>query len=159
MTDHRHGIIVAVTLASILCGCLEDDPVDCPPVQATFELGISAGGSPIPLATEMVVVYGAGQETHLLGSSVRGPVVFCDWVSMSSDGVVELDAGLVSQSLRYDSSELHCELWTTGPAHLQLTAPGYEPVAIDLRPEQDACGVVTHHEDIELVSSSDSLAP
>ncbi len=145
------GRYLALTTGVLGLSCLDEEPQgqECPPASPAFEVNIASAQGDIPPATTIIVTYGAGREEHVLTEPVAGPAVFCEWVS-GGNGQAEAPTGgaLVGQTA--PPTQLHCALWTGGPAEFEMIVPGYEPITLELRPEQDACGLVTHREDLEL---------
>lgn len=88
------------------------------------------------------MTYGAGRETHRLSEEIDGPAVFCEWSSDTTTSATETiatDGGATVDGL----PQLTCDLWTSGPAELEIVAPGFVPVKQELRPERDECGILT----------------
>lgn len=139
--------LILAALVSSVVGCEhgQEGQDDCPPPEPAFQVKISAGDADIPRASRITVTYGAGKETHSVNEAIEGPAVFCEWVSVGRTDVTA-DGGDATEF----PSELHCDLWTSGPALLEFLAPGFMPVGVELRPDQGDCGIVTRQFEVAL---------
>src|SRR5690606_25252325 len=109
---------------------------------------------PLPSATKVTVTYGSGREEYVVGSPSSPEILFCD--VLDEDGVpVEPGAGGASGGSGGAKGEgegggfgtwsedgiagLRCELWTQGPATIEIVAEGYPEIVEDLRREEGSC--------------------
>jgi hypothetical protein len=98
---------------------------------------LTAENAPLPEGTQINVRYGGNRdgEPYVLGQERRGPAVFCDedhseGGAASIEGyVLEAGAGGARNGADADVWKLVCGLYTQGPARLDATAEGYEPIA------------------------------
>jgi hypothetical protein len=86
---------------------------------------VRAEDGPLPPDTRINVRYGSNQEgePYVLGQQTSGQAVFCD--EAGAEGVADGAAGAMSGPGVY---VLSCRLYTQGPARLDATATGYEPI-------------------------------
>jgi hypothetical protein len=95
-------------------------------------------GEPLPADTRINVRYGGNQEgePYALGQPATPQAVFCNEV-MSAGGAsgataTDASAGAGGAPAEAPTSDgvlaLRCRLYTQGPARLDVTATGYEPI-------------------------------
>jgi hypothetical protein len=99
---------------------------------------LTAENAPLPEGTQINVRYGGNRdgEPYVLGQERRGPAVFCDedysegGSASTEDDLLEAGAGGASNRSRAGAQvwKLVCGLYTQGPARLDATAEGYEPI-------------------------------
>lgn len=112
-------------------GCASDTspPAPCSDKpHATFHLEIAADDGPLPPDTHLRVSYGGSAvESFDLAAPHMGSSIFCtaDYADAS---------GSRAQSIG-------CDLWTNGPANLDVWAAGYADVHVALPVVRDACGI------------------
>ena len=129
------GLVVAA-----FAGCGPDRRPDEPCDGPTFNLVVTAENGPLPPDTRINVRYGGNQdgEPYALSDSRQRQAVFCDRIGVGAGGASGsagagssgADAGdAPSDTPSVDAVEaLHCRLYTQGPARLDVTASGYQPV-------------------------------
>lgn len=109
----------------------------------SFNLVVTAEGGALPPDTRINIRYGSNQEgePYRLGQKTSGQAVFCEEASSvggsGAGGAPEADADAAGvQALR-------CRLYTQGPARLDATASGYEPIEDLALPldQEDYCEV------------------
>lgn len=99
---------------------------------------LTAENAPLPADTQLTVRYGGNRdgEPYLLGQERRGPAVFCDEDHTEGGAPATTEpqpsAGAGGASGASIAGEgvwkLTCGLYTQGPARLDATAEGYEPI-------------------------------
>lgn len=132
-------MLLAYTLSGLsLTGCGPDARPDRPCDGPTFVLTLRAEPGPLPSDTRINVRYGVNHdgEPYELGQTQPGQAVFCDEQSDASGA-----AGAASDT--GDVQTLSCRLFTQGPARLDASATGYEPVEDEalLLEGEDRCEV------------------
>jgi hypothetical protein len=110
--------------------CGPDPKPDVPCDGPTFDLSVRAASGPLPSDTRLNVRYGGNHdgESYALGEARTAQAVFC--TDTSADGGA---AGVTS---------IDCRLYTQGPARLDVTATGYEPIVerdLTLTDEKSRC--------------------
>ena len=97
---------------------------------------LTAENAPLPEGTQIKVRYGGNRdgEPYVLGQERRGPAVFCD-EDYSEGGAASVEAYMLEAGAGGARSgagaavwKLVCGLYTQGPARLDATADGYEPI-------------------------------
>jgi len=114
----------------------------------SFNLVVRAENGPLPSDTRINVIYGSNQmgEPYELGRPARKQAVFCDEDTTvggasgdgddrggpshsKANGGAGGDAGVeTTPEPSTQVQALRCRLYTQGPARLDVTATGYEPV-------------------------------
>lgn len=123
----------AVCLLALLASGCPSDPSprdECGPVPS-FLVTIHPDKGKLPEDLSLAVEFGGGNETVSLASGIKGQIIFCDLVSEEAG-----DGGRAGDEAY---AALQCELWTEGPATVQITATGFEPIERDLRIDEDEC--------------------
>jgi len=124
-------------LSAAACG---PDPKPGPPCEGpTYNLVVKAENGPLPSDTRLNVRYGGNNEgeSYTLGEEPMPQAVHCDEDTSGggapgAPGAGGGDAGLggagpdVSEGT--DVWALRCRLYTQGPARIDVTASGYEPI-------------------------------
>jgi hypothetical protein len=85
----------------------------------------------LPDDLNLAVEFGGGNEAVSIAGGLDGQVIFCDLVSR--------EPGEGGRAAEESGGALLCELWTEGPATVQITATGFEPLERDLRVDEDEC--------------------
>jgi hypothetical protein len=97
---------------------------------------LTAENAPLPEGTQINVRYGGNRdgEPYVLGQERRGPAVFCD-EDYSEGGAASVEGYMLEAGAGGARSgdgaavwKLVCGLYTQGPARLDATADGYEPI-------------------------------
>jgi hypothetical protein len=124
-------------------GCGPDHKPEQPCDGPTFNLVVKAESGPLPADTRVNVRYGSNQEgeAYALGEPRTPQAVFCtEDTSLGgaspSAGNEPSDAAAGSggaataepEPLDNGVQALRCRLYTQGPARLDVTASGYEPI-------------------------------
>ena len=101
----------------------------------SFNLVVTAEGGPLPPDTRINVRYGSNQdgEPYTLGQPAFPQAVFCDEDQGPAGESGQSGAGGAGGAPGVERSELgvqalRCRLYTQGPAHLDATASGYQPI-------------------------------
>lgn len=131
----RHRSILAGALGALALGCSgEASPETCDTMaRPAFALSLQMQQGPLPADTRLRVSYGSGEEIFSLAApSARPRVLFC--VVAATD-----EASRAPQALA-------CELWTDGPATLEVTGGEAPPLERQLAAQRDECGLVTVRE-------------
>jgi hypothetical protein len=109
-----------------------EEPCDGP----SFNLVVTADSGPLPAGTRINVRYGGNPEgePYVVGESRTPQAVKCTEDSNaggagSADSAPDEPAGAGgAPSAKSQVWAVHCGLYTQGPARLDVTAKGYEPV-------------------------------
>jgi hypothetical protein len=137
----RRGLVAWSVLLAV--GCPSDPtPRDECAVDPDFfvTVGSEAGGLPDDLWLQ--VEYGGGKETFSFAPTEPPQVVFCTRVSGEGGAAAPsaLTAGGTGAGGAAGATEsLECELWTEGPATIEVKALGYEPVERELKVDLEVC--------------------
>lgn len=136
-----------VWFAVVACGPDKRPPEGCD--GPSFNLVVSAEDAPLPRDTRINVLYGSNQdgEPYALGQQARGQAVFCEEDTVQGGGPSDIPepsagvggaAGGASAERTPSDDEagghgpdvwaLRCRLYTQGPARVDVTATGYEPI-------------------------------
>jgi len=92
---------------------------------------VTAENGPLPPDTRINVRYGGNQdgEPYALGVSREAQAVFCKTTSSASGGDAAAGGAGGGSSAPSDGVQaLRCRLYTQGPARLDVTATGYQPI-------------------------------
>jgi len=141
-----------VSLPFVACG---PDPKPGPPCEGpTYNLVVQTeNGHPLPPDTRLNVRYGGNHEgeAYALGENPTPQAVFCDEDTTpggapsvgSADGEPAGAGGADSVAPSEGVFSLHCRLYTQGPARVDVTATGYEPIEEQdlLLDEEERCRV------------------
>lgn len=135
-----------LALAAAPLGACEDEPPSggggagggqgggggCPTgPHAAFELTVTADDGPVPADAELEVAWSVGKQTFSLDDPAT-------WKSLV-DGNVVCDVDPKAPPPK-DLAKLVCQLWTTGPTRVTVTAKRYETVEETLAPKiVEAC--------------------
>lgn len=157
---------VAVCIAAPCCGP-DARPPDCSN-EPDFILEITAEDGPLPADTEVVVEYGGGsEESYLLDAEPEPRIMFCmPHVPGPADPAQKSNAGAGGQAAggggdggadgepAAPATRLECELWTQGPAIVEITGGDYALLHEDLKLARDECTLavdlaLTHDEPTE----------
>jgi hypothetical protein len=95
----------------------------------SFNLVVTAEDGPLPPDTRINVRYGSNQEgePYVLGQQTSGQSVFCEELSDGAGGAGGGGPDLTDAEMP-GVRALSCRLFTQGPALLDATAMGYEPI-------------------------------
>jgi len=139
------------------CGPDPKPPAPCP-VQQDFDVVIKAESGDLPADTVVVLISGSGREEYRLGETNDLEVLFCE---ATDGGGGSTDTGGASGSGGFGGASgaggaragrgvpaLLCQLWTQGPATLEISAEGYVDHREELELEPGKCKVEA---EIELV--------
>jgi len=115
-------------------GCGPDAKPEQPCDGPSFNLVVTAESGALPSDTRINVRYGGNQEgePYTLGESETPQAVFCvedttlGGAPTAGDGAAT--AAGAGADVAGDVQALRCRLYTQGPARLDVTATGYEPV-------------------------------
>ncbi len=140
--------LAAVALPFVGCG--PDQKPSLPCEGPTFNLVLRAPSGPLPADTRLLVKYGGNNdgEAYELGTAPQPQVVFCSEEASAPGGntaatpgaggvaatdPTDLAGGAAGEAgargLPEDGVQaLKCRLYTQGPARLDVTASGYEPI-------------------------------
>jgi hypothetical protein len=109
---------------------------------AAFQLGITADQGAVPADLRLVVTWSVGKQAFDLAD-------VSTWRSLVDGNVIcDVDADAGSPTAR---SKLTCELWTTGPTQVALTAKGYAELDRTLTPKLTGACDLPPTEDVALV--------
>jgi hypothetical protein len=137
-----HG---ACALVLLVAGCSDSgsDAPTCPPPGPTFRLTLTAAAGPLPGDTSLEVRYGGGTEPYPPLASKPPQSVFCH---------AGADAGADASATIPDAGAdaLVCDLWTNGPATVEVRAQGYPDLSQSFVPTRDECGIHLTLVDMEL---------
>jgi hypothetical protein len=129
MGNVRARIAALASLAST-CACGPDPKptAHCPDVGATFAMVVScSNGASLPKDLVVEVQYGGGVESYRLAAPERPRVLFCS-------------PGLARRSTATEPvATLRCELWTQGPATVELQTLEYPKLIEQLTPDPNGC--------------------
>lgn len=121
-------------MAAPFAACGPDQKPQEPCRGPSINLLLRAESGPLPPDTRINVRYGGNREgePYALGDG-RGQAVFCDELtSMGGAGgdanEVQSHAGETAEPGELPIVALSCRLFTQGPARLDATAAGYEPI-------------------------------
>jgi hypothetical protein len=123
------SLLYASCFAALACGpnSKPEEPCRGP----SIHLSLRATGGPLPADTHITVRYGGNREgeRYALGDG-SGQAVFCeeDTSTGGAPSVPEPQAGATSDSEPLAVWQLECRLFTQGPARLDASATGYEPL-------------------------------
>jgi hypothetical protein len=129
-------LVLAGLVAAPFAACGPDEKPQTPCRGPSINLVLKAENAPLPANTHINVRYGGNRdgEPYVLGQERRGPAVFCD-EDRSPGGAPSVDeaqpgagAGGAPSTIAGDVWVLRCGLYTQGPARLDATAQGYEPI-------------------------------
>ncbi len=125
--------LLALPLSTLLAGCGPDKRPEEPCDGPSFNLVVTAEDGPLPADTRINVRSGSNQtgEAYELGQQARGQAVFCeeDTDSPSAEGgASQGGASPTGDAATRQVSALRCRLYTQGPARLDATATGYQPI-------------------------------
>ena len=122
-------------------GCGPDHKPDQPCDGPTFNLVVTAESGPLPADTRVNVRYGSNQEgeAYALGEVRTPQAVFCSEdtsaggapataASEEASGAASGAAPTEPEPATNGVQALRCRLYTQGPARLDVTAAGYEPI-------------------------------
>lgn len=114
-----------------LVACGPDDRPDTPCRGPSINLTLRAENGPLPADTRINVRYGGNREgePYALGDG-RGQAVFCDEddsAGGASGSETSVGGATAAEEVR-PVWALRCRLFTQGPARLDATAQGYEPL-------------------------------
>jgi len=128
-----HARFWLVPLSTLLFACGPDKRPEEPCDGPSFNLVVTAEGGPLPPDTRINVRYGSNQkgEAYRLGQASSGQAVFCeeDTRRPSGDGGAgQGGAGQGDEQAPTEVQALRCRLYTQGPARLDATATGYQPI-------------------------------
>jgi hypothetical protein len=131
-------LVLVGLVAAPFAACGPDEKPQAPCRGPSINLVLRAENAPLPEGTRINVRYGGNRdgEPYLLGQERRGPAVFCDedrsqgGASSSEDDLSAAGAGGAGggSNAGGDVWKLVCGLYTQGPARLDATADGYEPI-------------------------------
>ena len=134
-------------MAAPFAACGPDAKPEPPCDGPTFELSVKAEDGPVPLGTRINVRYGGNHdgETYTVGEPHRPQTVFCE--ERSSQGgapsaepsAAAAGAGAASTAEGAGGADstggagagvqlVECAIYSQGPARLDVTAEGYEPI-------------------------------
>jgi len=169
---NRRGLVVWWS-AWLLTGCPSDPTPghDCVG-EPDFFLTIKSETGALPWDLRLEVEYGAGSESFTFLPGAKPQIVFCSAVpaelgqggaaSGASAGDATTEAGeggataggggSASSGARHGS--LECELYTEGPATIELMALGFETVERDLKLDAEQCTT-----NVELELELEEVAP
>lgn len=165
MRDCWSALWGVVWFSVVACGPGKRPPEGCD--GPSFNLVVHAEDSPLPPDTRINVRYGSNQEgePYALGQPPRKQAVFCEEDTVQGGGPSEVPApsrganggaggaageasGEPAPSLEAGGASpevwaLRCRLYTQGPARVDVTATGYEPVEDRALPfeDDDRCDV------------------
>ncbi len=127
-----------LALSSTFIGCGPDKRPEEPCDGPSFNLVVTAEGGPLPSDTQINVRYGSNQrgEAYKLGQRTSPQAVFCeeDTAAPLSEGGAgpgaagQAGAPPTAEPPPRDVQALRCRLYTQGPARLDATATGYQPI-------------------------------
>ncbi len=141
-----------VALCALIAAACQGDPVGsaggaagggqggaggCPTApHAAFELTITAADGTVPADTAIEVAWSVGKQGFELDDRST-------WLSLVDGNVVcDVDTS-VDAAPPKALATLVCQLWTTGPTRVTVTAKGYAPIEQTLAPKRsDRCDVV-----------------
>ena len=130
-------LIVLGLAASLFAACGPDRRPDEPCEGPSFKLVVRAEDGPLPADTRINVRYGGNPdgEPYELGEKRNPQAVSCDEdTSAGGASAVAVADSAGAGGAGSDSNEdldvwnLKCGLYTQGPARLDATATGYEPI-------------------------------
>lgn len=158
MWDWRSTLAGVIWFSVAACGPGQRPAEGCD--GPSFNLVVHAGDAPLPSDTRINVRYGSNQEgePYALGQPGRKQAVFCEEDTMRGGGpgeTAEALGGAVAAGgaggaqpppetpdESTDVWSLRCRLYTQGPARVDVTATGYEPVEDRALPfDDDRCNV------------------
>jgi hypothetical protein len=120
--------IIACSVAA--CGPGKRPPEGCD--GPSYDLLVRAEDGTLPADTRLVVRYGSDQEgePYALGQPGRKQAVFCeeDTEQGGAGGARAERAEAKDGASRSEVWALRCRLYTQGPARVDVSATGYEPV-------------------------------
>ena len=120
--------LMLIVLSGALTGCGPDKRPEEPCDGPSFNLIVTAEGGPLPPDTRINVRYGSNQrgEAYQLGKRASPQAVFCE--EHTAAPAAEGGAGASQGGAPSDVQALQCRLYTQGPARLDATATGYQPI-------------------------------
>jgi len=123
--------LLTLSLFAALTGCGPDKRPEEPCDGPSFNLVVTAEGGPLPSDTRINVRSGSNQtgEAYELGQQARSQAVFCDEdtdVPAGEGGASQ--GGAAATDATREVRALRCRLYTQGPARLDATATGYQPI-------------------------------
>lgn len=128
-------------LAMLVTGCPDDPSTrdECGP-GPDFLVTIQPDSGRLPDDLRLAVEFGGGTEAVSISGGIDGQIIFCDLLPPEAgEGGRSGDEGGASGLVPGSYAALQCELWTEGPATVQITASGFEPLERDLRIDADEC--------------------
>lgn len=142
-------------LATPFAACGPDPKPSEPCNGPTFDLTVRADDEPLPADTRINVRYGGNHEgeSYTLGQKAMPQAVFCTELSTQGGAPSEAPSSAAGASFEGQGGSasgpssgvwtLQCFLYTQGPAQLDATATGYEPIEnLDLTlTDEDRCQV------------------
>jgi hypothetical protein len=157
MRDVRLVLSGVLWCSAVACGPDQRPPESCD--GPSYDLIVRAGDMPLPPDTRINVRYGSNQqgEPYALGEPSRKQAVFCKEDTAQGGGSSESEddgpsagqggAGSASPDDAgadgRDVWALRCQLYTQGPARVDVTATGYEQIKDRILPfdGEDRCDV------------------
>lgn len=130
----RGSSLPSLLLLVSIPSCGPDKRPQAPCDGPSFNLVVRAEDGPLPPDTRINVRYGSNQdgEPYQLGQQASPQAVFCE--EDTSTGGAPSSAGGAGGEVSETTAEpagvqaLRCRLYTQGPARLDVTATGYEPI-------------------------------
>jgi hypothetical protein len=129
------------------------EPCDGP----DFDVVIRAAHGELPSDTLIVLIYGSGREEYRLSENGTPEVLFCSPADTEGEpleaGAPDPAQGGASGASGASSTggggasaasgvaSLRCELWTQGPATLEITGRGYPDLREELKLQRETCTV------------------
>ena len=128
-------MVVVAALLSAACGP-DHRPDQCVAGHPNFIVLISAPpGKALPSDLTVTAHYGgAGLVTYHLNQTADQQVMFCNPAALDGGAVLMTDGAAPSSS-----EALRCELWTGGPATLDIDGMGYGSTTRELTPLESSC--------------------
>jgi hypothetical protein len=158
-------LVLGVALP-VACGPDSRPPKPCG-TEPDFTVLISAVDGPLPASTKVIVTYGSGREEYVTGTEARHEILFCDVTD--EDGVPiepgaggagggggtesEGEGGSPAARRKGGIEGLRCQLWTQGPATIEILAEGYPDLIEDLKVEEGFCSL---SKELELAPEADA---
>jgi len=124
----RCGFVLGVAVASAGCGPDKRPQPFCD--GPSFNLVVTAEDGVLPPDTRINVRYGSNQagEPYVVGQKTSGQSVFCEALSNAPGDAGAGGAGADGPETPVEVRALSCRLFTQGPAEVDVTATGYEPI-------------------------------
>jgi hypothetical protein len=116
----------------------------------------------LPGKTTLLVTYGGSeQDTYELSSNVSSSFyICCEPTRGTSLAVPAVPCGPSTLADGGPPTAILCDLWTDGPAEVQVTSPGYAPLDVSLKSQiadDQSCGVVTVQTRLALIRGDGGL--